>query len=58
MQKPIRKWGWGKLGHLLSCRRDGSFRKGYDPSIELDRGQAIMQGATHCDFRYRVHKTT
>ena len=48
--------GLGKIGHLLSCGRDGSFCKGYDPSIELDRGHIIMEGATHYDFRYRVQK--
>ena len=51
-----RDMGLGKIGHLLSCGRDGSFCKGYDPNIELDRGQTIMQGASHCDFRYRVRK--
>ena len=53
-----KEMGLGKIGHLLSCGRDGSFCKGYDPNIELDRGQTIMQGATHCDFRYRVNKTS
>ena len=53
-----KEMGLGKIGHLLSCGRDGSFCKGYDPNIELDRGQTIMQGATHCDFRYRVDKTS
>ena len=53
-----KEMGLGKIGHLLSCGRDGSFCKGYDLSIELDRGQTIMQGATHCDFRYRVQKTS
>ena len=51
-----KEMGLGKIGHLLSCGRDGSFCKGYDPSIELDRGHTIMEGATHCDFRYRVQK--
>ena len=45
--------GMGEIGHLLSCGRDGSFCTGYDPRIELDRGQTIMGGATHCDFRYK-----
>lgn len=43
----------GDIGHLLSCGRDGSFCTGYDPRIELDRGQTIMGGAGHCDFRYK-----
>ena len=43
----------GDIGNLLSCGRDGSFCTGYDPRIELDRGQTIMGGAGHCDFRYK-----
>ena len=45
--------GIGEIGSLLSCARDGTFCKGYNPNIELDRTQTIMQGASHCDFRYR-----
>lgn len=46
--------GLGEIGHLLSCNRDGTFIEGYDPSIQFERTQTIMQGATHCDFRYRA----
>ena len=45
--------GLADVGHLLSCGRDGTFCTGYDPRIKLERTQTIMQGATHCDFRYR-----
>ena len=45
--------GLGHIGHLLSCNRDGTFCEGYDPRIRLTRTQTIMQGASHCDFRYR-----
>ncbi len=45
--------GLGKIGHLLSCNRDGTFCEGYDPKIKLDRAQTIMQGASCCTFRYR-----
>jgi hypothetical protein len=44
--------GLGKIGHLLSCNRDGTFCEGYDPSIKLERNQTIMQGASCCTFRY------
>ncbi len=44
--------GLGKIGHLLSCNRDGSFCEGYDPQIKLERRQTIMQGAPCCTFRY------
>ncbi|MBL8698063.1 MAG: L-2-amino-thiazoline-4-carboxylic acid hydrolase [Alphaproteobacteria bacterium] len=46
--------GLGEIGHLLSCNRDASFIEGYAPGIEMTRTQTIMQGATHCDFKYRA----
>ncbi len=49
-----REMGLGDIGHLLSCNRDGDFCIGYNPDIELTRTQTIMQGASHCDFRYRM----
>ena len=45
--------GLGEIGHLLSCNRDGAFCEGYDPKLKLARSQTIMQGASHCDFKYR-----
>ena len=48
--------GLGEIGHLLSCNRDGTFIEGFDPGIRMQRTQTIMQGASHCDFRYRVAK--
>ena len=45
--------GLGEIGHLLSCNRDGAFCEGYDPRLKLERSQTIMQGASHCDFKYR-----
>lgn len=47
-----RAMGLGEIGHLLSCNRDSVFCQGYDPRIKLERTQTIMQGASHCDFRY------
>ncbi len=49
-----REMGLEKIGHLLSCNRDGSFCEGYDPNLKLDRAQTIMGGAKCCTFRYRV----
>lgn len=49
--------GLGHIGHLLSCNRDGVFCVGYDPRITLERTQTVMEGASHCDFRYRFHDT-
>jgi len=41
------------LGAILSCNRDGAFCEGYDPRMKLTRTQTLMDGASHCDFRYR-----
>jgi hypothetical protein len=51
-----REMGLGELGDTLSCNRDGEFCHGYNPKIEFRRTQTIMQGATHCDFRYTMKK--
>lgn len=51
-----REMGLGKIGHLLSCNRDGVFCTGYDPRITLERTQTIMGGATHCNFRYTLQQ--
>ena len=48
--------GLGEIGHLLSCNRDGAFCEGYDPKLKLERTQTIMQGASHCDFKYSYRK--
>src|SRR5471030_599189 len=48
--------GLGEIGALLSCNRDGAFCEGYDPKLKLDRSQTIMQGASHCDFKYTYEK--
>ncbi len=48
-----KEMGLGEIGHLLSCNRDGVFCQGYNPDITLKRSQTLMQGASHCDFRYR-----
>jgi hypothetical protein len=47
-----REMGLGRVGHLLSCNRDGTFCQGYDPKIKLDRKQTIMAGSRTCTFRY------
>ena len=44
--------GAPELGFLLVCTSDFSFAEGLGPDIQLTRTQTIMQGATHCDFRY------
>ncbi len=51
-----RELGLGELGFVLSCNRDGGFSKGFNPEIALTRTQTIMGGASHCDFRFRLHR--
>lgn len=51
-----REMGLGDIGHLLSCNRDGTFCKGFNPQINLERTQTIMSGASHCDFRYSIEE--
>jgi hypothetical protein len=48
-----KEMGLGDIGHLLSCQRDGTFCEGYDTRLKLTRTQTIMQGASHCDFKYK-----
>jgi hypothetical protein len=52
-----REMGLGKIGHLLSCNRDAGFAEGYDPSMQLERKQTIMEGAACCTFRYSKKPT-
>ena len=46
------KLGIPDLGRCLSCDRDFPFNEGFNPEITLERTQTIMEGASHCDFRY------
>jgi hypothetical protein len=50
--------GLGDIGHLLSCQRDSTFIEGYAPQVALTRTHTIMEGASRCDFRYRVAGAT
>lgn len=45
--------GEPELGFLLVCSADFPVAEGFDADIKLTRTQTIMQGASHCDFRYR-----
>jgi hypothetical protein len=48
--------GEPELGFLLVCSMDFPFAEGFGPDIKLTVTQTIMQGAGHCDFRYRRQK--
>ena len=45
--------GEPELGFLLVCSADFDTAQGFGGDVELTRTQTIMQGAGHCDFRYR-----
>jgi hypothetical protein len=40
------------LGFLLVCSDDFDMTEGFGSDIKLARTETIMQGASHCDFRY------
>lgn len=46
--------GAPELGFLLVCSADFAMAEGFGGEVELTRTQTIMQGAGHCDFRYRL----
>jgi hypothetical protein len=48
--------GVPELGFLLVCGADFPIAEGFGPEITLTRTQTIMQGASHCDFRYTRQK--
>ena len=48
-----RELGIPELGAVLSCNRDFSLIEGYNKDVELTRTQTLMEGKSHCDFRYR-----
>jgi len=43
-----------ELGFLLTCSVDFPMTEGFGADVQLTRTQTIMQGASHCDFRYRL----
>jgi len=48
--------GAPELGFLLVCSSDFAMAEGFGPDVQLTRTQTIMQGASHCDFRYALKK--
>jgi len=49
-----RALGLADFGGSLSCQRDFALIDGFNPSITLQRTQTLMEGASHCDFRFRA----
>jgi len=48
--------GLADLGYLVHCNRDHAMIAGFSPELELTRTQTLMEGASHCDFRFRAKK--
>ena len=48
--------GGPDLGFLLICSADFTVAEGFGADLKLTRTQTIVQGASHCDFRYRRQK--
>ena len=53
-----RRLGLADLGAHLSCVRDFALVEGFNPDIHLTRTQTLMEGASHCDFRFRKQGST
>lgn len=49
----FKELGLADMGYLVHCNRDFAMIAGFNPDLELARSQTIMQGASHCDFRFR-----
>ena len=54
--KFFQELGEPELGFLLVCGQDYTFAEGFGSGVDLKLTQTIMQGAGHCDFRYRLKK--
>ena len=50
----FRALGEPELGAVLLCEADVDVAAAGTPEVEFTRTQTIMQGATSCDFRYRM----
>jgi L-2-amino-thiazoline-4-carboxylic acid hydrolase len=46
--------GLPELGYLIHCNRDFAMLDGFSDRLDLERTQTVMQGASHCDFRFKV----
>ncbi|MFT5194349.1 MAG: hypothetical protein ACI85U_001356 [Candidatus Promineifilaceae bacterium] len=51
-----RALGIPELGAVFSCNRDYALIDGFNPDAKLKRTQTLMEGASHCDFRYTFPK--
>jgi hypothetical protein len=49
--------GAPELGFLLVCSADYPLVEGFGGDVQFTRTQTIMQGASHCDFRYALKRS-
>ena len=49
----FKQLGEPDLGFLLVCSADFALADGFGSDIALKCAQTMMQGASHCEFRYR-----
>ena len=50
----FRQKGEQEIGYLMTCGVDFAMNKTLRPNWEFRRTQTLMEGASHCDFRYRL----
>lgn len=48
----FKELGLPELGMLFHCARDFAMVEGFNPGIGLQRTHTLMEGASHCDFRF------
>jgi hypothetical protein len=48
--------GLPELGYLFHCNRDFAMVEGFSSELKLERTQTVMQGASHCDFRFSLRE--
>ena len=53
----FRNKGEPEIGYLLTCGTDFAMNDTLRPNWEFHRTQTLMEGASHCDFRYKLKKT-
>jgi len=50
--------GLADIGYLVHCNRDHAMVGGFNPELKLTRTRTIMEGASHCDFRFAKKAST
>ncbi len=48
--------GETEIGAMLLCDSDAYVAEVAGPAVEFSRSQTLMQGASHCDFCYRIDR--